>query len=77
MKSKKKMSVCLEGTKEIVGIIWYGDIRSCELEKSIKKAFELPANKSVLLKDSENDIIVITDSIPLTQVYTVIYTYNP
>lgn len=71
MKSKKKIKVCLEGSTETVGIGWYGDVNKVEIENSIRKAFNLPKDNAIFLKDGEGDIIVITDSIPLTEVYKV------
>ena len=71
MKSMRKINVRLEGTSDIQGICWYGDISANKIEELIKKIFNLPEDKSIFLKDSEGDIIVFTNNIPLFQTYTV------
>ena len=70
IKGKERCRISVSFREEVQKICWYGeDTPAKNIEDVIRTAFGLPHHSTLLLKNSENDIVAVSSSLPSNEIF--------
>lgn len=70
IKGKERCRITVSFRDEIQKICWYGeDTPAKNIEDVIRTAFGLPHHASLLLKNSEGDVVAVSSSLPSNEIF--------